>query len=198
MNTTSSVVSRSRRQANRSSSRTSYSAGLEVAEQLLLLRIDGDDRLLAALRRKDFRVDVFELGVALGMVRACSARSSAPPSAGADCASASSSCVRSLSSEGTRPGIRSFDLAAGEVIPAPCFQQICALTGTPSGGSTAFMLYRSRHPMCACLTLQVFNIGPEFTDPYCRACPKQRVRQTIRRWWISRRPSSIRLLRRNS
>src|SRR5271165_6300607 len=46
------------------------SAVLEVAEQLLLLRIDGDDGLLAGLRRNDFRVDVFELGVAVGMVRA--------------------------------------------------------------------------------------------------------------------------------
>src|SRR5258708_39883233 len=37
---------------------------LEVADQLLLLRVDGDDGLSLGLRRNDFRVDVVELGVA--------------------------------------------------------------------------------------------------------------------------------------
>ena len=46
------------------------SAVLEVADQLLLLRVDGDDGLLLGLRRNDFRVDVFELGIAVGMFRA--------------------------------------------------------------------------------------------------------------------------------
>ena len=46
------------------------SAVLEVADQLLLLRVDGDDGLLLGLRRNDFRVDVFELGIAVGMLRA--------------------------------------------------------------------------------------------------------------------------------
>ena len=43
------------------------SAVLEVADQLFLLRVDGDDRLLLGLRRKDFRVDIVELGIAVGM-----------------------------------------------------------------------------------------------------------------------------------
>src|SRR6516164_1284975 len=43
---------------------------LEVADQLLLLGIDGDDGLLLGLRRNHYRVHVFELGVAVGMVRA--------------------------------------------------------------------------------------------------------------------------------
>src|SRR6202030_1966496 len=46
------------------------SAILEVADQLFLLRVDGDDGLLLSLRRNDFRVDVFELGVSIGMFRA--------------------------------------------------------------------------------------------------------------------------------
>jgi hypothetical protein len=46
------------------------SAILEVANQFLLLGVDGDDGLLLGLRRNDFRVDVFELGVAVGMSRA--------------------------------------------------------------------------------------------------------------------------------
>ena len=49
------------------------SAILEIANQLLFLGVDGDDRLLLGLRRNDFRVDVFELGVAVGMLRASSA-----------------------------------------------------------------------------------------------------------------------------
>src|SRR5215204_1203148 len=46
------------------------SAILEVADQLLLLRIDGDDGLLLGLRGNDFRVDIFELGIAIGVFRA--------------------------------------------------------------------------------------------------------------------------------
>jgi TolB-like protein len=46
------------------------SAILEVANQLLLLGVDGDDGLLLSLRRNDFRVDIFELGVAVGMLGA--------------------------------------------------------------------------------------------------------------------------------
>jgi hypothetical protein len=46
------------------------SAILEVADQFLLLRVDGDDRLMLSLRRNGFRVDVFELGIAVGMMRA--------------------------------------------------------------------------------------------------------------------------------
>ena len=45
-------------------------AVLEVADQLLLLRVDGDDRLPFGLRRHDLRVDVLELRVAIGMLRA--------------------------------------------------------------------------------------------------------------------------------
>ncbi len=43
------------------------SAILEVAHQLLLLCVDGDDGLLVSLRRNDFRVNIFELGIAVGM-----------------------------------------------------------------------------------------------------------------------------------
>src|SRR5215468_393144 len=43
---------------------------LEVADQLLLLRIDGDDWLLSGLRCNDLRVDMFELGISVGMLRA--------------------------------------------------------------------------------------------------------------------------------
>ncbi len=43
------------------------SAVLEVADQLLFLGVDGDHGLLLRLRRHDFRVDVFELGVVVGM-----------------------------------------------------------------------------------------------------------------------------------
>src|SRR5215470_5975582 len=46
------------------------SAVLEVANQLLFLRIDRDDGLLLGLRRDCSRVDIFELGVAVGMLRA--------------------------------------------------------------------------------------------------------------------------------
>ena len=46
------------------------SAILEVADQFFLLRVNGDDGLLLGLRGNDFCVDVFELGVAVGMVRA--------------------------------------------------------------------------------------------------------------------------------
>jgi len=46
------------------------SAILEVADQLLLLGVDGDDGLLLSLRRNDFRVDIFELGIAVGMLGA--------------------------------------------------------------------------------------------------------------------------------
>ncbi len=46
------------------------SAILEVADQLLLLRIDGDDGLLSCLRGNDLRVDIFELGISVGMFRA--------------------------------------------------------------------------------------------------------------------------------
>ena len=44
-------------------------AVLEVADQFLLLRVHRDDRLLPDLRGDNFRVDVFELGIAVGMVR---------------------------------------------------------------------------------------------------------------------------------
>ena len=40
---------------------------LEVADQLLLLRVDRDDRLPCRLRRDDLRVDMLELRVAVGM-----------------------------------------------------------------------------------------------------------------------------------
>ena len=43
------------------------SAVLEVADQLLFLGVDGDHRLLLGLRRHDFRVDIFELRVSVGM-----------------------------------------------------------------------------------------------------------------------------------
>ena len=46
------------------------SAILEVADQFLLLGVDGDDGLLLGLRRNHFRIDVFELGVSVGMFRA--------------------------------------------------------------------------------------------------------------------------------
>ena len=46
------------------------SAILEVADQLLLLCVEGDDGLLLTRRRNDFRVDIFELGVAVGMLGA--------------------------------------------------------------------------------------------------------------------------------
>jgi len=46
---------------------------LEVANQFLLLGVDGDDGLLLGLRRNDFRADVFELGVSVRMFRASSA-----------------------------------------------------------------------------------------------------------------------------
>src|ERR1700720_661984 len=46
------------------------SAILEVADQLLFLRIDGDDGLLLGLSCNDFRVDIFELGISVGMFRA--------------------------------------------------------------------------------------------------------------------------------
>ena len=42
----------------------------EVADQLFLLRIDGDDGLACRLRLERFRVDVLELRVAVGMARA--------------------------------------------------------------------------------------------------------------------------------
>jgi hypothetical protein len=45
-------------------------AFLEVADQFLLLGVDGDDGLVLGLRRNDFRIDVFELGVSVGMFRA--------------------------------------------------------------------------------------------------------------------------------
>ena len=45
------------------------SAILEVADQFLLLCIHGDDGLSLGLRGNDFRVDVFELCIAVGMVR---------------------------------------------------------------------------------------------------------------------------------
>jgi len=41
-----------------------------VADQFLFLRIHGNDRLPGRLGRKDLGVDVFELGVAVGMTRA--------------------------------------------------------------------------------------------------------------------------------
>ena len=43
------------------------SAVLVVADQLLLLGVDGDDRLARRLRREHLGVDVLELGVAVGM-----------------------------------------------------------------------------------------------------------------------------------
>ena len=46
------------------------SAILEVANQFLLLGVDGDDGLLLGLRHNDFRADVFELGVSVRMFRA--------------------------------------------------------------------------------------------------------------------------------
>ena len=58
----------------------------------------------------------------------CSARSSAPLSAGVVCVSPSSNCARSPPSEGPRPRISDFNHAAGTVSPAPRFQQIQALT----------------------------------------------------------------------
>ena len=41
-----------------------------LLQRTLLLRVDGDDGLLLHLRRNDFRVDMLELGVSVGMVRA--------------------------------------------------------------------------------------------------------------------------------
>ncbi len=41
----------------------------EVADQLLLLRVDGDRRLVGRLRRLHLRVDVLELRVSIGMAR---------------------------------------------------------------------------------------------------------------------------------
>jgi hypothetical protein len=41
----------------------------EVADQLLLLRVDGDQRLAGRLRRLHLRVDVLELRVSIGMAR---------------------------------------------------------------------------------------------------------------------------------
>src|SRR5581483_7312372 len=46
------------------------SAILEVADQFPLLGVDRDDRLSLRLRGNDFRVDVVELGVSVGMFRA--------------------------------------------------------------------------------------------------------------------------------
>jgi hypothetical protein len=43
---------------------------LEIADQVLLLRVDGHDRLSASLRRKNGRVDVLELRVPIGMAGA--------------------------------------------------------------------------------------------------------------------------------
>ena len=48
-------------------------AVLEVADQLLLLGVDGDDRLLPGLRRNDVRVDVLELRVRSGCLAPSSA-----------------------------------------------------------------------------------------------------------------------------
>ena len=42
----------------------------EIANQLLLLGIDRYDRLTGSLRRKHLAVDMLELGIAIGMVRA--------------------------------------------------------------------------------------------------------------------------------
>ncbi|CAH2405807.1 hypothetical protein MES5069_50007 [Mesorhizobium escarrei] len=55
------------RAADRASDAIIGSAILEVADQLLLLRVDRDDGLAGGLRGDDFRVDVFELRVAFGM-----------------------------------------------------------------------------------------------------------------------------------
>ena len=41
----------------------------EVADQLLLLRVDADHRLAGRLRRLHLRVDVLELRVSIGMAR---------------------------------------------------------------------------------------------------------------------------------
>ena len=41
-----------------------------VADQLFLLRVDGDDRLARSLRRNHFGIDVLELVVAIRMLRA--------------------------------------------------------------------------------------------------------------------------------
>jgi hypothetical protein len=41
---------------------------LERADQFLLLRVDGDDRLALPQERRRGRVDVLELGVAIGML----------------------------------------------------------------------------------------------------------------------------------
>jgi hypothetical protein len=43
---------------------------LEVADQFLLLCINRDDRLLLGLCRNDLGVDIFELGIAVGMLGA--------------------------------------------------------------------------------------------------------------------------------
>jgi hypothetical protein len=45
------------------------SAILEVADQFLLLGIDRNDGLPIRLCGKDFRIDILELGIAVGMVR---------------------------------------------------------------------------------------------------------------------------------